>query len=85
MTHCANYKTLPGGSIDYAHYDRKARALRSAEANRYLDAISSWADGFGLEPASLGRVIPTRRGFIAALKLPLVTGVVRGLFSSPEV
>lgn len=85
MTHSANYKTLPGGSIDYAHYDRKARAIRSADTHRNLHACSSWTDGFGIEFGNLRRVIPTQRGSVLTLMLPLVAGAVRGLFSSPEV
>jgi len=32
MTETPDYKTLQGGSIDYAHYDRVSREIRSRDA-----------------------------------------------------
>jgi hypothetical protein len=35
MSHTAtDYRTLADGSIDYAHYDRHARAIRSGDARK---------------------------------------------------
>lgn len=34
-------KLLPGGSIDYAYYDKKARSIRSNAAHRFLSHLSN--------------------------------------------
>lgn len=39
MTIQPNYKTTATGSIDYAHYDRRARDIRSQDALNGIDAI----------------------------------------------
>ncbi len=36
------YETLPGGSIDYAYYQKKAHAIRSDDAHRYAHAVWHW-------------------------------------------
>lgn len=53
MTETQDIRRLPGGSIDIAHYTRKARALHAAAVRRsvrrvpgaltWLFAISVWA------------------------------------------
>lgn len=42
MTHETEIKTLPGGSIDYAHYIARGNCIRSVAAHRGLAAIRRW-------------------------------------------
>lgn len=39
MTTQSEYNTIANGSIDYAHYDRRARKIRSQDAWSIIEAI----------------------------------------------
>lgn len=85
MTNSTEHKTLPGGSIDYGYYQRKARAIRSQDAHRNLKTCASLVHGFELEPGFFSRMLPSQPFAIFRLALPSAASMVRGLFSSPKV
>jgi hypothetical protein len=41
MTTHPDYKTLPGGSIDYAHYIRRSHELRSHDAHALIRRLAT--------------------------------------------
>ncbi|UYV38186.1 hypothetical protein N4R57_03605 [Rhodobacteraceae bacterium D3-12] len=58
MTQQPDYKTLPGGSIDYAHYIRRSHDIRSRSAHGGLRRI--WQSLKSLGVAIVGVPGPAR-------------------------
>ena len=85
MTTQNDYKTLPDGSIDYAHYATEARAIRSADAHAFLrnaaNAIRSFVPAAWILPRQGNSGCERRIGWT----MPDSLAAVRSLFAGPKI